>query len=137
MRRLEHDSGPGAAALLLALLLVPAGLHAQEPSPMREHDPEMMARHQEMMAHHEQMMARMDSLAVAMNESTGDAKVDAMAALLNEIVEQHRAMHEHMGEMMMHRMMGGGHGEKMKGTPPGEDTTEEAAEHEHPDEPDN
>lgn len=135
MRRLNHHLGPGAVGLLLASLLVPAGLHAQERPAMGEHDPEMMARHQAMMAEHEQTMARMDSLTATMNETTGDARVEAMAALLNELVAQHRAMHEHMREMMMHRM-GEGHGMKMKETPPGEGAPEgETGEHEHPDEP--
>jgi len=135
MRRLDHDAGLGAVALLLVLLLVPASLRAQERPAMGEHDPAMIARHQAMMAEQEQTMARMDSLATAMNESTGDARVEAMAALLNEIVDQHRAMHEHMREMMMHRM-GEGHGTKMKETPPGEGAPEgETREHEHPAEP--
>jgi hypothetical protein len=101
---------------------------------MGEHDPEMMARHQEMMAQHEQTMAHMDSLAAAMNESTGNARIDAMAALLNELVAQHRAMHEHMREMMMHRMMGEGYEIKMKGMPPREGAPEgKTHEQEHPD----
>jgi hypothetical protein len=118
MKRRHRHFELGAAAVVLGLLLVPTGLQAQERPGMAEPDHEMMARHQEMMAQHEQMMARMDSLAAAMNESTGDAKVDAMTGLLNEIVAQHRAMHEHMRQMMMHRM-GEGHGAGMKGMPPG------------------
>ena len=136
MQRHDPCRGLGAVALSLTLLLVPIGVRAQERPAMGEHDSEMMAQHQQMMARHEQMMARMDSLAAAMNESTGGDKVDAMAALLNEMVAQHRAMHEHMREMMMHRMMGEGHGMKMKETPPGEGAPEkESDEHEHPEGP--
>jgi hypothetical protein len=110
----------GFAALMFSFMLwaLPAGLRAQERPPMGEHDPEMMARHQAMMAEHEQMMARVDSLAAAMNEAGGEARVDAMTALLNELVAQHRAMHDHMREMMMHGMKGEGHGMKMQGMPP-------------------
>lgn len=108
MKGCNRHTGLGIVGFLLMVLALPISLHAQERPAMGEHDPEMMARHQEMMARHEQMMARMDSLSAAMNESTGDAKVDAMAGLLNEIVAQHRAMHEHMQQMMMHRMMGAG-----------------------------
>jgi len=44
-----------------------------------------------------------------MNETQGAEKIDAMAAALNELAAEHRAMHEHagaagcpMGHMMMH-----------------------------------
>lgn len=140
MKRRAH--GPALRAALLSslfLLAAPPWLRAQERPGMAERRQEMMEQHQEMMAQHEQMMARMESLAAAMNESTGEDKVDAMAALLNELVAQHRTMHEHMREAMMQRMMGAGHGERMKGMPPGEETGEtgeepgETGEHEHAD----
>lgn len=132
MKRRQRYPVLGAMSLAIGLLLVPASLQAQERPAMGEHDPEMMARHQAMMAQHEQTMARMDSLAAAMNESSGDDKVDAMGALLNELVAQHRTMHEHMREAMMHRMMGPGHREGMEGMPPG-DEAGETGEHEHAD----
>ena len=50
--------------------------------------------------------ARLDSLVEAMNRATGNKKVPAMAAVINQLVverramhERMRAMHEHMGEM--------------------------------------
>jgi hypothetical protein len=52
--------------------------------------------------------ARLDSLVQAMNQATGNRKVQAMAAVINELVAERRAMHEHMRQMM-------GHGGKMGG----------------------
>jgi uncharacterized protein HemX len=71
---------------------------------------------QDMMKMHEQMMAEMkagdtklDALVKEMNAATGDAKVNAVAAVVNELVRQHRAMHGRMGQMHQH-MMGMGRG---------------------------
>jgi hypothetical protein len=71
---------------------------------------------QDMMKMHEQMMAEMkvgdaklDALVKEMNAATGQAKVNAVAAVVNELVQQHRAMHGHMGQMHEH-MMGMGRG---------------------------
>jgi hypothetical protein len=70
---------------------------------------------QNMMKMHEQMMAAMkaddaklDALVKDMNVATGDAKVKAMAAVVHELVQQHKAMHGRMGEM--HQKMMGEHG---------------------------
>jgi outer membrane murein-binding lipoprotein Lpp len=68
---------------------------------------------------HEQMMAEMkandatlDALVAHMNATAGSAKVDAIAAVVSELVRQQKAMHQHMGQMraqMMGRdMMGRG-----------------------------
>jgi hypothetical protein len=46
---------------------------------------------------------RLDSLVRAMNAASGNRKVDAMAAVINELVDQRRMMHEHMQGMMRHR----------------------------------
>jgi hypothetical protein len=50
---------------------------------------------------------RMDALAAKMNAASGDAKVEAMAALLNEIVARHKTMHETM-HARHEAMCGGG-----------------------------
>jgi precorrin-3B methylase len=42
-----------------------------------------------------------------MNVSAGDAKVNAMAAVVNELVRQQKAMHDRMGQMH-EQMMGRG-----------------------------
>jgi hypothetical protein len=72
---------------------------------------QMMERCKQAMAQHEQMMSRMkaadaalDELVSRMNAASGDEKVEAMAAVVNEIVTQRRAMHSHMMQMHEHMM---------------------------------
>jgi hypothetical protein len=73
---------------------------------------------QEMMKMHEQMMAEMnaanvklDQLVQKMDAATGDAKVNATAAVVKELVGQHKALSDRMGQM--HQQMMGGHGMMM------------------------
>lgn len=87
---------------------------SQSPQP-REQSPSNM---QDMMKMHEQMMAEMkaadsklDALVKQMNATTGDAKVNAVATVVAELVRQHRSMHERMGQM--HQQMMGGRGMMM------------------------
>jgi hypothetical protein len=70
---------------------------------------------QDMMKMHEQMMAAMkagdaklDALVKDMNAATGEAKVTAVAAVVNELVHQHKSMHGHIGQMHQQMMMGRG-----------------------------
>lgn len=44
--------------------------------------------------------AKLDELVAKMNAAQGQAKVDAMAALLTALVQQHQSMHGTMGQMM-------------------------------------
>lgn len=73
---------------------------------------QMMAAHQKMMGEMKSMTARLDDLVQKMNAATGQAKVDATAAVVSEMVTQRKAMVErmenmhgmemqHMGEHMM------------------------------------
>jgi hypothetical protein len=48
---------------------------------------------------------RLDSLIVRMNQAKGDKKVDAMAAVINELVAQRKIMMSRMHEQMMDGMM--------------------------------
>ncbi len=87
---------------------------SQSPQP-REQSPSNM---QDMMKMHEQMMAEMkaadsklDALVKEMNAATGDAKVNAVATVVAELVRQHRSMHERMGQM--HQQMMGARGMMM------------------------
>ena len=50
--------------------------------------------------------AKLDALVKTMNEARGTARVDAVAAVVNALVEQHRTMRGMMGGHMS--MMGGG-----------------------------
>jgi hypothetical protein len=123
----------GAVALAFAIAAAPAVFSQQDDRPMGdqhqhmhgqagempEGHAEMMAEHQAQMAEHkaamEAHMARMDELIAEMNQATGDAKVDAVAAVINEMWSQHEAMREHMGMMGGMAMMGGHSGCCMQG----------------------
>lgn len=65
---------------------------------MSEED--MRSRRAEMQAMMEQRQRKLDELAAAMNQATGQDKVDAIAALLNELVAQRKAMQQRMTERM-------------------------------------
>ena len=89
-------------------------LAAQAPSSQasqpREQSPSNM---QDMMKMHEQMMAemkaadsRLDALVKEMNAAKGEAKVNAVAAVVTELVRQQKSMHDRMGQMQ-EQMMGG------------------------------
>ena len=66
-----------------------------------DHECTMMAKQQE------QMDAKLQSLVDTMNKATGQAKVDAMAAVITELVAQRDSMRSEMHEMMMHHMQEG------------------------------
>lgn len=104
-------------ALSLALLLGSAAPRAQQTPPAQQHqhqaaDPakqgDMAAKCQAMMEKHQQMMAdmkaadeRLDTLVATMESAAGQAKVDATAAVVAELVTQRKSMHERM--MSMHQ----------------------------------
>lgn len=118
----------------LVLLVLPLALsgraYAQEMPGMghgmmtEEQKEEMAARHEEMMVEMEAASARLDSLVAAMTTAEGSAKVDAISAVVAELVAQNRAMHEGMMKMHGHMM-----GMRMPGEEPGE---EEHGGHEPP-----
>ncbi len=94
---------------LLAATLSPVAVSAQQPVPHR--DSAMMMNHERMMQQVQAADARMDRLVGEMNRATGQKKVEAMAAVINELVAQRKQMRSHMMQMMerMHseHMMGG------------------------------
>lgn len=132
-----------AGALALAIVAVPAlwAQNAQQGMPAQgqqmhhgmmaggqmsgQMSEQMKARHDQMMQAMKDQMARMDELMAKMNQATGQAKVDAMAAVLNEMWSERKDMMDHMSQMgrmggpgMMH-----GHGSMMsppkgQGNPP-------------------
>ena len=65
---------------------------------MGDHDA-MQAQHQAMIEQMQAMNAKLDSLVETMNQAEGDQKVDAMAAVVNELVAQRTAMSQTMGCM--------------------------------------
>lgn len=118
--------------LMLAVLIVPCSLLAQQEKPQAPAAPEgmkaqgtqehkmsgdRMKKHDEMMSRMKEMDARLDEKVAAMDAAKGDQKVDAMAAVIKEMVSQRKTMQEHM--MMMHKGKKGAHGH-MKGNMEGE-----------------
>jgi len=109
----------GALAVSLAAAAPRGALTAsllaaqQAPPPATEPGQAMPSNMTDMMKHHHEMMmaemktadATLEQLAAQMNAATGDAKVAAMAAVVNELVRQQQAMHEHMAQMPMMMMM--------------------------------
>lgn len=74
---------------------------------------DMMKRHEQMLAAMKADDAKLEALAKEMTAAAGGAKVDAVAAVVNELVRQHKGMHAHMGEMHQ-QMMGMGRGRMMR-----------------------
>jgi hypothetical protein len=104
-------------AIAIALVGLPRVAAAQDYPPARRGaqacpagqecpmDPEAKkARHEAMMQQHEVAAARVQELQDRMHAATGEAKVDAIAALLDEMLAQQRAMHAMM--MGMRNPMG-------------------------------
>ena len=103
-------------------LLVATGVSAQQPGPQR--DTARAMRREMMMQQVQAADARLDKLVSEMNRATGAKKVEAMAAVINEIVAQRKQMRGHMREMMeSHGMMQGNPGEmkpERDSRPPGD-----------------
>lgn len=78
---------------------------AQQPQPNM---PDMMKMHERMMAEMKAGNDRLDAMLTQMNAASGNARVDAIAAVVTELAGQHKAMHERMGQM--HQQMMGGRG---------------------------
>jgi hypothetical protein len=96
---------------LAAMSATRAGLAAQTPAQPPGQTGQMgmagMANmHETMMAEMKAGDARLETLVKAMNAAAGDAKTNAIAAVVNELVAQHRQMHAHMNHMH-HEMIGG------------------------------
>ncbi|MBI4888036.1 MAG: hypothetical protein HY824_13155 [Acidobacteria bacterium] len=68
--------------------------------------PDMMKMHEQMMAGMKADRTKLDALVTEMNGAPGTRKVDAMAAVVTELVRQHTAMFDRMGQMH-EQMMGG------------------------------
>jgi hypothetical protein len=106
-----------AALLTLAVGSTPLGLEAAQATPQnpaQQAAPQPQSGMAEMTKMHEQMMAEMkagdaklDALVNEMNAASGDAKVNATAAVVTELVRQQKSMHAHMGQMHQ-QMMGRG-----------------------------
>ena len=66
-----------------------------------------MKMHEKMMVEMKAAEARLGALVTAMNAAKGDARLDAVAAAVTEIVAQQKVMHARMDDMHQHMMAGG------------------------------
>ena len=76
---------------------------AQKPMGM----PEMQKMHEKMMADLKAEQQKLDEMVKKMNSAKGDARVDAIAAIVTQMVEHHRGMAQHMDMMHQHMMKTG------------------------------
>lgn len=109
-----------SSLLVLAVLMMPLGVFAQQeespppaapakPQASLEHKKGMsekrMKEHDEMISRMKEMDTQLDTKVAAMDAATGDQKVEAMAAVIKEMVSQKKEMQAHM--MPRHDMMEG------------------------------
>ncbi len=93
----------------VAIVMITAVALAQQPmqEPMADCKA-MMEKQQKMMADVSAMDQKLDALVAEMNRASGSKRVDRMAAVLNELVGQRKAMRDGMmqmhSEMMSHMM---------------------------------
>ena len=85
---------------------------SQLPSPDRSQGAQtnmanMMKMHEQMMAEMKSADAKLDQLVKDMNVASGEAKIAAIAQVVNELAQQQKSMHERMATMHQHLMMGG------------------------------
>lgn len=107
----------GVSLLALTIVLVGSGDRLVGASAQHEHPtpgsaaapapamPGRMMMHEEMMAEMKAADAKLDALVATMNTATGENRIAAVTAVVNELVRQHKGMHARMGEMQ--QMMGG------------------------------
>ncbi len=133
-----------SALLLTSILFVTSAAFAQHPAaagdknaPMAEMDCKAMMQH--MQASSKAMDDKLQGLVDEMNKATGSAKVDRMAAVINELTTQRKQMHDHMMTMMpkmMGHMSGHTKGSESQSMPDcpmtkGAEKAPEAAPHKH------
>ena len=66
----------------------------------QEQSSDTMGMKGKMMSNWKEQDAELDKLVAEMNSAPADKKLDAVAAVLTKLVEQRKAMHEHMQKMM-------------------------------------
>ena len=75
----------------------------------------MMEMREKMWTHMKTQNAELDQLATAMNSAEGGEKVEAIAAVVNKLVEIHREMNTRMLRMHERRIKAGSHMKGMMG----------------------
>ncbi|MGC1479118.1 MAG: hypothetical protein WA771_01330 [Chthoniobacterales bacterium] len=93
-------------AMVVAASQTLAALRAQEDGGMKAMD---KREHRDLMPTHVMMQemqatqdAEIDKLLAEMNAATGEEKVEALAAVVNKLFEQRKAMHAKMGALLDH-----------------------------------
>lgn len=85
---------------LATLALTSSMLAAQQPGAATPDRQPGMASNQMSMMMMDSLNHRLDSLVARMNQASGNQKVQAMAAVINELVAQRKAMQDRMHQMM-------------------------------------
>ncbi len=83
-------------------------MEADESAAMMEKCQEMGEKHEAMQQKMAEQNERLHERVEAMNAATGEEKVEAIATVINELIEQRQSMHDmmmKMGPEMMHHMM--------------------------------
>lgn len=98
-----------AAAFIIAVIT----LSGWEAGPAQAQQPAAPAMNncpmcQQMMADMTAAGAKLDGLVKEMNAAKGEAKIDALAVVVTELVAQQKTMHRQVGEMHQHMMGMGG-----------------------------
>lgn len=84
--------------ILTACALLSASSLAQDPGFMKKLDAqkhrELMPRHVQMLEEQKKQDAALEPLLAAVNEATGEKRVDALVAVVHKLIEQRKVMHE-------------------------------------------
>jgi hypothetical protein len=125
LRHLTYLTAGGCALVVLSqgpfvdvaantrVLAAVASQHEHAPTPSAPagsspaDGPSTMTGHEHMMAEMKAADAKLEALVKGMNAVTGDARISAIAQVVNELVRQQKAMHEQMATMDHQMMMGG------------------------------
>ena len=87
-------------AATLPLTAIPAEDTGETTDQKQEQSSDTMGMKGKMMSNWKDQDAEVDKLVAEMNGAPADKKLDAVAAVLTKLVEQRKAMHEHMQKMM-------------------------------------
>ena len=108
MSRISRFALPSALALAVASLAV-AQEAPQNPAAAQQRMQQMQQQRRAWMEQVQERNKKLDELVAKMNAAKGEAKVDAIAAVINEMMDQRKALMPHPG------MMGGPMGGPMSG----------------------
>jgi hypothetical protein len=105
---------------LIGFLVAASAASAQQPDRMPRDSagrPMRGPMTQSMMMMVDSMDARLDSLVTVMNRAQGTSRIDAMAAVINEMASQRKVMRAHMRDGTMRDRMMRNHGVERRGYP--------------------